>query len=1761
MKTKRIYSLMLFLLLIAMGANAQDANKLYIPDLNVFVGRQFQIPVYVENTNQKITGLQFTITIPDGIVPDFGNVSLTERAGSHQVQVHKDSDIQWTLMLYSSRNTAITGNDGIVLNIPATVANTVEEGSTKELVMQRAVLSDNAGINVLTESSCGNIKIKQTPDFTVTDVNCSLTTIKPEDNITITWNVKNIGVVESNGGWSEIISLVSENGESKELGTTHYDGILAANAEVARSMDVVLDRIIGLDGKAKIVVELIPNENSGEIESKYANNTAESEENGITIINKLYVTLPSQVIEPANDSTLVLNVVRSGSSKKAMNISISKTGDERLVLPDKIVIPASKSEAVANLTLKSDNLQNEEQAFIITMEAEGYETVSQTLTVLDDDGLFPNLHVTEVVCSEPIAGKLVEISWKVKNDGYADTGNAQWKDYVWLIPEISGGTSMEGAVLLGSYDNQSALEPGDSYETKVSISMPEKKYGNYDLVVTSDMLTLEDIDFSATGGEPPYPYEPATSEYGYLKGKTTASSVTVREAGEANGISDNFFYLHLDIQVPPLPDIAVTKVVATVDTSADGSPSPLSMAGLAGSSAFYSGKKVILTVTVKNQGETDVANTNVTNRVYISHSEDKDAEGLRILNTEYSELSLTKGESKTITLNCQIPYEWSGDTWFHVKIDEGEAVDELANTENNWGHSDMSYVLLTPGADFKVSSLKVPAIITSGLSFNISYTVNNIGPGVPYKGHWEDKVYLSASPDGIDESAILLNTYSQSGSYRATIIGDIAPTSIPLDAYNYYGDDYSYTRTITAPILDPGKYYLYLVVDADDVIYEFEGEDNNIAISSPIECIVSELTSELVSIGSENLMLGGSSIFSWKIKNSGQGSIQKATITNSFYASSSEDGADPYVLDNIESTISIASGEELSMKGIVNIPDGNELLGNKYVFMVTNTEKTIAESNYDNNQSNTLVKIFEPSANLIITDVSFPASMTMGETATVKISLKNMSNFPISGDATVQATLSEIDSDDNVTLQVNNPTLSVNGLGAGSSKDVEITVTIPNNLKGGDRYIEITVIPSDQSSEGSKPCKSHSEVYINGYLPDLTISSYDVPENILTATPTPISWTVSNIGDWASQGSTYKIWLKDNVEDSDAVLLKTGDLPGISKGGTTTANETITIDDNRYGEKYLYIEIIENDEEKNEDNNSISIPVAVAQSDLPDLVLSDISVDGAFKNGETVIVTAKVTNRGLGTTRTDRWTDAFYLSTESEFDKEQAIELGSKVHVGSLASNDSYDIAMQLNIPLEVHGNYFLHVITDATDVNLEAGKENNIDRQKVYVEDKSATPAQLVVSSVSAPSSIAAGESVTLSYIVTNNSEFTANGTLRDIIYLSKDSKWDQDDEMVGVVSGSVDIAANSGLTRQVKGRILNITEGNYYLIVKTNTTRNIIETDYTDNIAVTSHPVKISFETLSPGAMSSVHTSGYYKMEVSGSTEGKTLGISLSHNEDEPCGIYVSYERVPSTAKYDWSSAAVLINEQEVLVPKVKDGTYYILAQANSAAGLNTNQFILSGEDQQISEVNMTLSVKDVPFGASSLSVKEGGTGGWVSTEIRGALLDSIMDFRLAREGEVIPAESITFYSQTSSKASFNLNDAETGNYNVVSELPDGTLATMSDGFRVVPGKSVALGVKIEGPKKIRVSGYGPVSVTYVNGGNTDIVIRELLLTIKGGQLGTTIEGLKKNPQTELHIRPDTKLDNRGYVIIPPGKQETVNYYFYQTSGYTYLYLYIVK
>ena len=1377
----------------------------------------------------------------------------------------------------------------------------------------------------------------------------------------------------------------------------------------------------------------------------------------------------------------------------------------------------------------------------------------------------PNLHVVSLDCSDPIAGQPLTVKWKIRNDGRGSTGDASWKDYIWLVPNISAGTSMTGSKLLKSVDNVTALASGESYENTVNVTLEERIYGNYDLVVTSNMYGATDIDFTKAGGSAPVPYDPENAEYGFLTAKGNASYVTVEEENEYDGISDDFFYKRINIQVPPLADIQVPRVVAVVDNSdPDLTPSPINSAGLASSSAFYSGKKIKVTATIANKGGADVNGTSINNVLYISSTPELGSGKSLRLSSHSMNLTVKAGESVTDEFTATIPYDWYGDTYFIVDADVNDAVYELANTANNSGVSDLINTLLTPGADFEPYNLNAPYRISSGMKFDVSYAVRNIGPGVPFTNTWKDKVYISSKNTGLDNSAKLIGTYSQNGSY-----------SLAGDGYEYKGDDYKANRSVSVNGLQSGTYYIYIKVDADNAVLEFDGENNNVIMSKAITLADPDLMAELISISEETLSTDTKVAVAWKLKNIGTADIQNAIIKDGFYASSNANGANAISLGTTTNTVSIVAGGEKTFRTNITIPKNSSLNGTRYVYVKTNIDNALTESSTANNSSASVAKQFiyaeDPTTvkvngtNLTVSALSVASDATPGASLTLSYKVKNTGSLAIDKDVKQEIYISKSKyfGSSAKALSVTGTLPIINGLLSEASATANINVSIPSDIKGGQYYIFV-VINNDRSLAEKKYDDNQvkSPVYINGNLPNLTTSNLRVPATVMTSEKTEVSWTLSNVGTWDAEDAVCAVYLSSDAtlssNDQQLASVRSGKL---AKNGTANMKANIELEDNVVGARYIIVKANTSDaEEGTTDDNIVSQQFTAKQSPLPDLVISDLSTEGTLRGGQSVTVKAKVTNNGDSETHADKWTEVFYLSEGYTLDVSKAIKLGSKTHVGTLAKDGSYDIKADFIVPSSAQGYYVLFAVADGTDALTEKSKDNNQTKVAVYVEDPSDTPADLTVTKMSAPSRIMAGEAITISYNIANQGEYAAKGKLRDVLYMSKDNKWDENDAMIGVVNGDVNIDPATEITRTVTGRITNIPEGNYYLIVRTNSTHAIAESDYDNNQTEARSASTVAFQTLSLGGSATVSTSGLFKLPLHSGLSGKTVGLYLDTPEGTSAGLYAAYDRVPSTARYDRSASDIETTQQEVLIPDVQEGNYYILAQDNAAVSRSLNEFVIDGE-QELAETSMMLSAREVQFGATTLSITEGGTNGWISTEIHGALLDSIMDFRLAREGEMIPAESITFYDQTSSKATFNLNDAATGSYNVVSELPDGTQSTLPDGFKVVPGTNVALGVKLDAPKQTRISGYGPVSVTYVNGGNTDIVIRELLLTIRGGQLSTTIEGFKTNPQTALHIRPDVKQDNRGFVVIPPGKQETVNYYFLQTAGYTYLNLYIVK
>lgn len=1452
-------------------------------------------------------------------------------------------------------------------------------------------------------------------------------------------------------------------------------------------------------------------------------------------------------------------------------ITAKKMGDNQY----KIMILSTDNKPLKGIagvlfTMMLENSLYEEGDYYISI-FDAVMAIPTGKNVLDDikDGCvticsLPNLHVISLDCSDPVAGQEMTVKWKVRNDGHGSTKDTQWNDYIWLVPNVALGTSMEGSRLLTTVSNISSLESGEYYENSVNVKLDERVYGNNDLIVTSDMPVINNIDYSCTNGVPPIPYNPESESYGFLMGSTTKESVIVVEEGESDGKSDNFFYKRINIVVPPLPDIQVSSVVAVVDNdNTNPSPSPINSAGLTSSSAFYSGKNIKVTATIVNRGGADISRTLMESELYISSSPELGSGKNFLLSENSTEIEVNTGESTTISFYATIPYDWYGDTYFIVKADVGDAVYELANSANNSGVSNLINTLLTPGADFEPYDLMVPSQLSSSVPIDVSYSVRNVGPGVPFINSWIDNIYISSKNTGLDSSARKIGSYPHAGYYNQI-----------SDTYVYEGDNYKASHSIKVNDLQAGVYYIYVQVDAENSILEYDGEDNNIIMSHAIQLAHPDLTAEIVSVSEETLYTGSKVAVAWKLKNIGEADIQNVSITDGFWAAINANGSDGILLGNITNTISLVAGGEKVLHSNITIPKNDLLDGTCYLYVRTNKNNKLREANIQNNVSTAIKKQFvyvdDPAKtvvngmNLTVSALQLASVVAPGESIPLSYRVKNTGSLTIDKEISQELFISKNDIFDSSAklLPVTGSRPSLLGLMAGEEQLANVNVTIPNDMEGGKYYIYIVINRSKQLEE-----KKYDDnqlgflVRINGNLPNLVVSDFIIPSTMMTSEKTEVSWTLGNTGIWDARDVTCMVYLsKDERLDNSDRLLAHVYSNFLSKNGTENMKATIQLADDVVGTYYLIVTAKTSDEEEiTTEDNVLSHPFTSLQSPLPDLSISNLSSQGTWSGGQTVTIKAIVKNVGDSETRKDKWTDVFYLSEGYMLNTKTAIKLGSKTHVGKLEKNKSYDLSANIVIPDSVKGYYVLFVVADGTVSMIEKNRNNNQAKQTVFVEDPNNEPADLTITKMTVPLRITAGEPITITYHLVNQGEYAAKGKLRDVFYMSKDNLWDEHDTMVGVVTGDVEIEPGREITRSVMGRITNMPEGDYYLIVRTNSTHSIAESDYANNQKVQNSASTVAFQTLSLGSSVTVNTSGLFKLPLHSGLNGKTIGLYLSTPENTSAGLYTAYENVPSTARYERSASDVDAAEQEVLLSDVQEGNYYVLVLDNAAISKSLHEFLIDGEQQQ-EETMMTLSAREVPFGATSLSNTEGGTNGWISTEIHGALLDSIMDFRLAREGEIIPAESITFYDQTSSKASFNLHDAQTGSYDVISELPNGTKAIMQNGFKVVPGTNVALGVKLEAPGVVHVGSYAPLKVAYVNSGNTDIAICELLLVIDKGYLASTIEELK-DKKSELHIKLDGGLDNRGMVIIPPGKQDVFNCYMEQQVGTSHLKLYIVK
>ena len=390
MKTTRYLSTVLLLFLTILGVNAQRANKLLIEDMAVEPGTTAELPVRVSNTD-AVTGMEFDLSLPSGITMD-ERVTTTDRLNGHQVIVRKMGDDTYKVMLFSPVNQPILGNDGAVFLLILHIPDNLEEGSEHPLSLNQPVLGTTSGANVLTSASAGKLFVPIFPDLIPKNIKADKTSFNPGDHVTVSWTVANLGELSSEDGWSEQVSLVSEDGqEAKLVGAAYYYEPLAGKASVNRSLEIDIPVLPGMDGPVKLQVRVIPFENTKEREVARENNTQSG--TGTYTLNKeltLEITPARWVENEVKNLSLKLN--RSGSWKESQTFTMSGTADSRVSIPSTVTIASGQSGVVVSLPVNDNDVLDDDSVIVVSISGNGYAGVSQQLVIEDNE--LPSLTLT-----------------------------------------------------------------------------------------------------------------------------------------------------------------------------------------------------------------------------------------------------------------------------------------------------------------------------------------------------------------------------------------------------------------------------------------------------------------------------------------------------------------------------------------------------------------------------------------------------------------------------------------------------------------------------------------------------------------------------------------------------------------------------------------------------------------------------------------------------------------------------------------------------------------------------------------------------------------------------------------------------------------------------------------------------------------------------------------------------------------------------------------------------------------------------------------------------------------------------------------------------------------------------------------------------------------------------------------------------------------------------------------------------------------------
>ncbi len=671
---------------------------------------------------------------------------------------------------------------------------------------------------------------------------------------------------------------------------------------------------------------------------------------------------------------------------------------------------------------------------------------------------------------------------------------------------------------------------------------------------------------------------------------------------------------------------------------------------------------------------------------------------------------------------------------FEVATDAGTEIFE-SNVADNAEANNTASLSIVSAPDLTVGGLAItPVSPSAGSNLVISWVDSNGGVARTPAG-WNDRIIVRNR----DRGETLLDT--------AVFYDPSANGNAPLAP----GESVARSTTFRLPDGARGAGNLEVEVIADQnasgqsLLAEFtaagaDGEGNNAATlqftstaSLYANLVASGLSAPAAGRGGDVITVG------WRIDNVG-GVATPASWSDRIVLSQNSVIGDA---DDITLATAIHSGVLDPRTGYaasrdVSLPLNTE--GNYYIGLVADVLKEVNEpdTRADNTSGPRAITLTAPAADLVVEVVTAPASAQSGQSIDVAWRVRNQGDFAATGGWRDAVYLSQ-----DATLDGADVLLGTFARSASLAIDQTYSASgkfkLPFETTGEFRILVSTDIDNAVFEHGAASNNVGASV---GTLAisaapaaDLEASAVSAPASALAGASVTVSWTLANRGE----APVFAPWVDRVYLSSD------GTMAGATLLGSLTHSTSLAIGASQNFSLPVTLPLIADGnfrllvasdadgqvyEARREANNTAASAATIALQHR-DLTVSALSAPASAVSGSVVRIDRTVSNAGSAAVA-GSWTDRFYLSRNAVVDAGDRL-LAEVAAGGTYAAGAGYGGPIDLTLPIDVSGNWFVIAVTDATDTVAELNAENN-NARAAAIDIALAPYADLSVSTVVAP-------------------------------------------------------------------------------------------------------------------------------------------------------------------------------------------------------------------------------------------------------------------------------------------------------------------------------------------------------------------------------------------------------------------------------------------